>query len=276
MPARNNPLLVAMCLLCAVGAAHSQNAPVPPVSVPAPKPPPVIGSKAVSDFYRRHQKAKTISFTATYYTFSGADVGFMQQNTYTVQARRPNLFAVRGGPQLMREPAEGYDKGHLIYMDNPLTVCVSDGKSLLEMSPRHHFYQKSPAPADFPRTPAALVCVQADVALSTEMLYGFAPAPDEQVYRTHAIVFAQTSPSAAGYMDVEKLYFAADTGELIRYSDYAQGKDSLEEIKRVEYSDWKFNVRLPRDTFTQTLPADARQFPPAVARTPTTPPLDKH
>ncbi len=272
---RNNLLLIAISLLCAGSAARGQDAPVPPVSVSAPKPP-AIQSKVVADFYKRHQKAKTISCTATYYTFAGTDVGFMQQNTYTIQARRPNLFAVRGGPQLMRAPSEGNDKGRLIYMDNPLTVCVSDGKSLVEMSPRFHFYQRSPAPADFPRTPAALVCVDADVALSTEMLYGFSPSSDEQVYGKHAIVFVQTLPLAPSDMQVKKLYFSAETGDLIRCSDFVQSEGSLDEMKRVEYSEWKFNVRLARDTFTLTLPADAKEVSAITGKLVVAPTPDKH
>ena len=275
-----NARFILPCVVLALSApsvaVSAQDAATPPASTPAVKTTPEIKSKAVADFYKRHQNAKTISFTAAYYTLSGVDVGFMQQNTYAVQARRLNLFAVRGGPNLMRMPEEGYDKGHLIYMDNPLTVCVSDGKSLVEMSPRFHFYQKSPAPARFSQTPTAIWCVEGGTALSTEMLYGFTPAQDEQVYGTHTIVFTQANPYNPPRVEVEKLYFAADTGELIRYSDFVQNKDSLDEIKRVEYSDWKFNSRLPRDTFTLALPADAKQISAVTGKLIAAPTPKKH
>lgn len=277
MPIRNNLFLVAMGLLCVVGGARGQDAPVPPVSVSAPKPPPVIQSKAVADFYRRHQKAKTISFTATYYAHGVVSLGFIQMNTYVVQFQRPNLFAVRGGPALMRVITEG-DRESLEFSSNLLNVCICNGKTVQEYDTRSRIYEKSPVPVRFESSFGALQSVKADLALSNEMLYGFAPAPDETSYGRRVLVFTQTNTANPRGSEVEKLYFAAEKGELMQYSIFFQYqfKGPFKESERVEYRDWKLNARLPRDTFTLALPADVRQVPPVVARTPAAPAPEKH
>lgn len=250
--------------ICFLLFAASAQQPGETLTVVPPLTQPVIKSKAVAEFCKRFHQAKSLSFSAYFSLNTSQEFGLMTMNWYAVQAKRPNRFAIRGGPTFKYEP-EDKDGKHVTFIGGGDNICISEGKTLLLVNPFLHSYQLAPAPASLTQVNTeAFHSINGSVVLNTDLLIGYIAAPDENLnILTPAVVFTRTEESEANaihYVTRNKLYFDAKTGELLEYSQYVRRLDiGIEaEIQRVDYDNWKFNAKIPTFAFDTTPPRNAR------------------
>ncbi len=264
-------ILVGLTLLAQTGdAQQATQTPATPPAAPALRTPPTGKipdnvPPAIARFLKQRDAAKTLSFRAQIWFHRPDDVDKIHAGQmFDVQIRRPNLFAVHVTPceKWETQTPSGL---HITYMGCMESASISDGKSRLTLLSTRVgeaiYYVKPTFPTYRESDAESLQRIIPDAALVTNALADFVPAPDETIGLTPVVVYIRDITLARqpkAHEDDEVLYFAKDTGELIRWSLFDPGPDGKRtEYERVEYGDWKFNPHLPASTFSTKPPPGA-------------------
>lgn len=268
-------ILTGLILLAQAGnAQQAKQMPSAPPAAPGLRTPetlkmPTISSPAIIRFLKQHDAAKSMSFTARSWSLRPqAPPVIKAGQTFDVVFQRPNRFAVHITRPDTEEDATR-ERRTITFKGVTALVSISDGTTQLELySPFLGLvgYSHYPATKDYlEEHSGALSCLNCRLILNPGMLVDYVSAPDERIGLTPVAVFIRDvtltdKPNA--HVEDEVLYFAKDTGELMRWSYFEHEPNSQHiEFERVEYGDWKFNLRLPASTFSTKPPPGAIPAP---------------